>query len=372
MFEQPELKTALTSIKSVINKRERIPILECVLIDGATITATNLGVTVSYTLTTTGPGAVAINHSELSRLVAAGSRGALVHISPDPARNNVARIDIGDISAPLSTLPAENFPRLSAPGPIAGQWTMPAKYLRQILAACGACVSTDETRETRYCLQGVYFHALGGQLAAVATDGHMLAFRGTDLPWDRADNTEGWIMPTSAVMAAQACFGKRPAGNATNATLTLHDEGDNAGRRVSITCGPWSMTTKIIDGQFPAYYNAVPAICTDPDRCCLFDREAVLGAVIRLGKTMPDRVGCVVLDGAAGTITSSPGGTTTTVTLDGGAGIRSGFNWRYLATVLSGFQCQRIAFSQSGSAEPARFGNPDNLDEVAVVMPMRI
>ena len=366
MFEQPELKAALAAIKPAIGKHSKITILNCALIDGATITSTDLDMAISYTLTTTGPGAVAINHTELARLVAAGPRGALVHISPDPALNNVARINIGDISAPLSTLPAEDFPRLSAPGPIAGQWTMPAKYLRQILAACGACVSTDETR---YCLQGVYFHALGGQLAAVATDGHMLAFRGTDLPWDRADNTEGWIMPTSAVMAAQACFGKRPAGNAT---LTLHDEGDNAGRRVSITCGPWSLTTNIIDGQFPAYRNVVPAVCTDPDRCCLFDREAVLGAVIRLGKTMPDRVGCVVLDGAAGTITSSPGGTTTTVTLDGGAGIRSGFNWRYLAAVLSGFQCQRIAFSQSGSAEPARFGNPDNLDEVAVVMPMRI
>jgi len=367
MFEQPELKAALAAIKPAIGKHSKITILNCALIDGATITSTDLDMAISYTLTTTGPGAVAINHTELARLVAAGPRGALVHISPDPALNNVARINIGDISAPLSTLPAEDFPRLSAPGPIAGQWTMPAKYLRQILAACSACVSTDETR---YCLQGVYFHALGGQLAAVATDRHMLAFRSAGLPWAREDATvHGWIMPTNAVKAALAYFGKRPAGNAT---LTLHDEGDNAGRRVSITCGPWSMTTKIIDGQFPAYYKAVPAICTIIDRCSILDRESVLDAVMRIGKTMPRVSECVIIDAGAGTVASHPAGISARVSYAGGTGIRSAFSWRHLVAVLSGFQCQRIAFSQSAPMKPARFDNPDNPDEVAVVMPMHI
>ena len=367
MFEQPELKAALAAIKPAIGKHSKITILNCALIDGATITSTDLDMAVSYTLTTTGPGAVAINHSELSRLVAAGSRGALVHISPDPAINDVARIDIGDISAPLSTLPAENFPRLSAPGPIAGQWTMPAKYLRQILAACGACVSTDETRETRYCLQGVYFHALGGQLAAVATDGHMLAFRGTDLPWDRADNTEGWIMPRDAVKATLAWLGKRPTGDAT---LTLHDKGGNADQRVSITCGPWSLTTKTIDGTFPNYSSVIPGISKNRQQRCNFDRKTMLDVIKQVGKTMPSVSECVILDVKAGTIASRPAGVSARVSYAGGTGIRSAFSWRHLVAVLSGFQCQRIAFSQSASMKPARFDNPDNRAEVSVIVPM--
>ena len=364
MFEQPELKAALAAIKPAIGKHSKITILNCALIDGATITSTDLDMAISYTLTTTGPGAVAINHTELARLVAAGPRGALVHISPDPAINDVARIDIGDISAPLSTLPAEDFPRLSAPGPIAGQWTMPAKDLRQILAACGACTSTEETR---YYLRGVYLHAWRGKLAAAATDGHMLAFRGTDLPWDRADNTEGWIMPRDAVKATLAWLGKRPTGDAT---LTLHDKGGNADQRVSITCGPWSLTTKTIDGTFPNYSSVIPGISKNRQQRCNFDRKTMLDVIKQVGKTMPSVSECVILDVKAGTIASRPAGVSARVSYAGGTGIRSGFNWRYLVAVLEGFQCQRIALSQSASMKPARFDNPDNRAEVSVIVPM--
>ena len=98
----------------------------------------------------------------------------------------------------LQCLPASDFPDLTA-GEFPHRFTLPAVELKRLIDNSQFAISTEETR---YYLNGIYFHTVevGGatMLRAVATDGHRLARVETPAPQGAA-GMPGVIAPRKAV-----------------------------------------------------------------------------------------------------------------------------------------------------------------------------
>ena len=98
----------------------------------------------------------------------------------------------------LTTLPSEDFPVMSD-GDLPHSFTVPARVLRRLIDRTRFAMSTEETR---YYLNGLYFHAADSDgvevLRIVATDGHRLARVEVPIP-DGAAGMPGVIVPRKAV-----------------------------------------------------------------------------------------------------------------------------------------------------------------------------
>ena len=112
-----------------------------------------------------------------------------------------AQISAGRSNFKLPTLPVEDFPTFKMPV----QFTLTAADLRHQIDTTQFAISTEETR---YYLNGIYFHKNdNGALAAVATDGHRLAMTIMDMP-SGADQIPNIILPRKAVAEIRKMIGE--------------------------------------------------------------------------------------------------------------------------------------------------------------------
>jgi len=156
-----------------------------------------------------------------------------------------------DIRAKFRQLiPAEDFPAMKAAGFLNSEGetpsaVIPEAVLHRLLGDTIPCISTEETR---YYLNGIYLHAKeDGCLRGVATDGHRLALRRTDVPFRGLDG----IYHTKAVRILHRAL--REGGN-----REIRVSGTPLKRMVTPTNGDWTIRMKLIDGTFPDYTRVIP------------------------------------------------------------------------------------------------------------------
>lgn len=121
------------------------------------------------------------------------------------------------------------------------------------------------TEATRYYLCGIYLHAVGGKIAACATNGFGLIRPISTIDWPK--DAPAIIVPTAATLEI------------------LKLAGENGGkfkwsdRTLSLSVPGIKYTTKLVDGTFPGYERVVPE---KQDRYLEFDRKELIAALDRL------------------------------------------------------------------------------------------
>ena len=205
VIERGVLLKSLGHVTSVVERRTTIPILSNVLLQARTgslrFNATDLErEVIEQTAADIGQdGAVTVPAHLLHDIVRKLPDGAQVEISRDPERERVT-LSSGHSRFALQSLPAEDFPDLAA-GEMSHEFSMPAHDLKRLIEKTRFAISTEETR---YNLNGIYFHAAETgaagtpALRAVATDGHRLAHIELDLP-EGASGMPGVIIPRKTV-----------------------------------------------------------------------------------------------------------------------------------------------------------------------------
>ena len=179
-IERAALLKALGHIHRIVERRNTIPILSNVLIEAKNgqleLKATDL----DLEATEVAPADVAqagattvsahIFH-DIVRKLADGAQVSLEIVSDTGQmllRSGRSRFN-------LQCLPASDFPDLTT-GDFAHKFDLPAVELRRLIDNAQFAISTEETR---YYLNGIYFHTAESDgktmLRAVATDGHRLA-----------------------------------------------------------------------------------------------------------------------------------------------------------------------------------------------------
>ena len=167
-IDRKALADALSAMKAsggaaIIEKRNTIPILGCVLLDATpdklTLRATDLDVMLSIELpcATDGCGRVAVEFEALHKAVK-GAKGESVRlvelVGADAKTAGRAALQHDGGAATLPTRLADDFPIIREPEGLA-LVAFDAATLKRDLDRAATCISTEETR---YYLNGVFFH----------------------------------------------------------------------------------------------------------------------------------------------------------------------------------------------------------------------
>lgn len=291
-----------------------------------------------------------------------GAKGE-VALTHDPEAKTCS-LELDGMTMRLRTmLPPEDWPaqfhdtmkaRIGAPTVI------PTEKLINALRAARVCVSFEETR---YYLNGAFFHSAEGELKVVATDGHRLAAYDIHIPWD----FPGAIVPRDALVMIDKALGPKAGNQAVTMTLFARGTDMKDVGRIVIEGLDWSITTKTIDGTFPDYTRVVPAPCNDLG--CVMTGTALA----RLYGT--ERTNAVKITPSAGTmeLNNYDGDFTMTAPCTN-TGDPSNLSSFIIALRLLRAFCTispTIQLQGKGQNDPFRvvFSDPDLL---CVVMPMRI
>ena len=278
--ERSALLKSLGHVHRVVERRNTIPILANVLIraEGPTLAlkATDLDLEVIETIaaeaspggSTTVP---AHMFHDIVRKLPEGSQ-IVLEASGDRA---VLSIRAGRSRFTLQTLPESDFPDLAA-GEMSHSFKLAAADLKRLIDKTQFAISTEETR---YYLNGIYFHTAGTaqapMLRAVATDGHRLAQLDLPLP-EGAGGMPGIIVPRKTVGEVQRLI--EDGGGEVTVELSQG--------KIRFTLGDVVLTSKLIDGTFPDYARVIPV---GNDKELVVDKKEFEQAVDRVSTVSSER-----------------------------------------------------------------------------------
>jgi DNA polymerase III subunit beta len=245
-------------------KAKRIVALSAVHIraaDGAMMLTSNIldyAVTVKAEAEIVEPGEIAISLKALSALVAGFPKDVTITIG---ATDKAVTITGDKGRFRLPTIPLDDMPAAPELDHDIGMIELEAADLLRTLTV--ASVASKET--TRYYLAGVFLHTIGGDLIAVATDGHQLMRVAT--PASVFSTDRSCIVPLKAATVIQKILRKTKPEKVTlrrsKALLMM--------KTPDIT-----FITKLIDAEFPAYERIIPEAAANVVTCDNGDLVATL------------------------------------------------------------------------------------------------
>lgn len=250
-----DLGRAVAFARQPVQRGHKIPVLETVLLrfepGRLTVCGTDLDThcEMSVEAECGAPFGFCVTPDHIASVARVAER-ARVEIALDA--DGACKIVAGDFSARFNAIiPDAVFPMLVSPeGDGVATAQIAEREINRMLGDTIPCISTEETR---YYLNGVYMHAKeDGTLRAVATDGHRLALRRSDVAWPKALNG---ILPSRAAQIMH-----RATRGDGNATLTI--AGTDLKQEVTPDSGDWRICYKLIDGTFPDYERVIPKVAS--------------------------------------------------------------------------------------------------------------
>jgi len=368
-IERATLLRAVSQAQSVVERRNTIPILANVLIeaegDSVSFRATDLDIEVvdKAPAQVERAGATTVSAVTLHEIVRKLPDGALVSLTEDGTAGRLT-IEAGRSSFQLQTLPREDFPVMASTD-YAANFTAKAPDLRRLFDKSKFAISTEETR---YYLNGVYFHISEGDngkvLRAVATDGHRLARIDCALP-EGAQDMPGVIVPRKTVGELRKLLDDDDAQIAVSVSET----------KIRFATPEITLTSKVIDGTFPDYTRVIP---TGNTRRMEVDAAEFAKAVDLVATVSSERSRAVKMsldeDRLILSVNAPDSGNAEAELAVAYADekLEIGFNAKYLLEIASQVDRENAVFMFSTPAEPTlmREGNDDSA--IYVVMPMRV
>ena len=368
-IERTALLKALGHVHRIVERRNTIPILANVMLEARdrklTLKATDLDLeaTESAPADIAQEGATTVPAHVIYEIVRKLPEGAQIglEISGDSGQ---LLLRSGRSKFLLQSLPASDFPDLTA-GEFPHRFSVPAVELKRLIDNTQFAISTEETR---YYLNGIYFHCLDvngvAMLRAVATDGHRLARVEMPAP-QGAVGMPGVIAPRKAVGEVQKL---------------LEDMTQEIGVEISATkarfqFGDTVLTTKLIDGTFPDYGRVIPS---NNDKRLVLDKKPFSDAVDRVSTISSERGRAIKLAISEGKMTLSvnnpdSGSASEEIEVDyDSTPIEIGFNARYLLDIANQLSSDTALIKLSDPGSPTIIMDRDGAAALYVLMPLRV
>src|SRR3984893_4926111 len=366
--ERSELLKSLSHVHRVVEPRNTIPILANVLIraDGATLAlkATDLDLEVIETIAAEASpgGSTTVPAHMFHDIVRKLPEGAQIVLEASGDRAVLA-IRAGRSRFTLQTLPESDFPDLAA-GEMSHRFKLAAADLKRLIDKTQFAISTEETR---YYLNGIYFHAAGTAqaptLRAVATDGHRLAQLDLPLP-EGAAGMPGIIVPRKTV----------------GEVLRLIEDGGEvlvelSQGKIRFTLASVVLTSKLIDGTFPDYARVIPV---GNDKELVVDKKEFEQAVDRVSTVSSERGRAVKLSLTNGKLmlsVTNPDSGSAAEEFEveyGSEPLDIGFNSRYLLDIAAQIEGEAAVLKLADPGSPTLIQDRDTKGALYVLMPMRV
>jgi DNA polymerase-3 subunit beta len=366
-IERSAFLKALTHVQSVVERRNTIPILSNVLLQAAQgrlkLTATDLDIEIveSIPAEVARGGAATVPAHMLYDIVRKLPDGAQLELEQATDGQRVS-IFAGRSRFALQALPHEDFPDLAA-GDFPNSFAVAAVDLKGLIEKTRFAISTEETR---YYLNGIYFHEVQalGMLRAVATDGHRLAQAQIARP-EGAKGMPGVIVPRKTVLEVVKLFDG--VDGAVDVALSAS--------KIRFAAGDLVLTSKLIDGTFPDYERVIPR---NNDKKLTLDTAAFAAAVDRVstismekGRAVKLQIGGNKVVLAVNNPDSGSAEEEVVCVYDAGP-IDIGFNARYLMDVAGQIKSDQMEFHLADAGSPTIIRDPADEQALYVLMPMRV
>ena len=241
-MSRAELKNAVSGLSKVVNQRASIPILACVRLDAEgkaiRLTGTDLNQVSTYEIaaeSVSAPVSVLIPLDALQSVLKT-AQGPDIEIEPGKdAVTIVAEVAGQNIGRRVETPDIKDWPELSVP---ADTKPVESGFLARLQQALTFASSDD----SRHLLKSAYLDVDAKKdHRIVATDSRRLSvFTCGILPL-----AESAIVPSTKFL---------------NWTKLEGDTRIGAGKGVfTLRCGPWTYTSKVVEGQYPRWSQVVPS-----------------------------------------------------------------------------------------------------------------
>ena len=365
--ERNDLLKALGHVQSVVERRNTVPILSNVLVQasdgGLRLTATDLDMEVVETA----------HGANIAEEGAATAPAHLLHDIvrklPDGAELRLEQPDEGRLAIitgrsrfMLPALPPQDFPDMTA-GEMTHEFSIPPQDLKFLIERTRFAISTEETR---YYLNGIYFHHVeeDNLLRAVATDGHRLARAEVEAPAG-CEGMPGIIVPRKTVLEL----------------VKLIDAADGdigvsmSEAKIRFSIDGVVLTSKLIDGNFPDYERVIP---TANDKRLEVDTRLFAQAVDRVSTVSSEKGRAVKLamadDRLVLSVNNPEAGSAEEELACSFSGepVEIGFNARYLLDITGQFEGDTTLFLLNDGGSPAIMRDAGGENAIYVLMPMRV
>lgn len=370
-IEKADLQRGLARLQAIVEKRSSMPILANVLVTASgkgdtgrlELAATDLevGIRGSQAAKVQKPGALTISARKLYDIVRE-LPDETIQLEATP--NAYLDIRCGRSRFTLAGTAAEEYPSLPdfAPGRMV---RLQAAVLSQMIEGTMYAASMDETR---YNLNGVYFEVLAetGRIRMVATDGHRLALVERTAGSDVSGLASGVIVPRKGLAELKRLVDEDDADE-----VEIGFEGNSG----LVRKGDVTLVMRLIEGEFPNYKQVIPKQC---DHHLTLSADLLVRALRRVALLSAEHSRAVKVELADGKLqlssrTPDLGEAQEELDVDyAGPTVSIGFNARYLLDCLSALGAKEVRLGLRDGGSPVEVRPTDDLESVAVVMPMRL
>ena len=366
-IEKEVFLKGLARVQGIVEKRNTIPILSNVLIEGADgelhLTATDLevGMKSIYPANIRTPGKVTVSAKKLYEIV---KELPDKEISFNAKDNCWIEVECGKAQFNIVGLSAEEFPDF--PKPNEGNFISLASFLfKEMIEKTFFAVSQDESK---YNLNGIFCQVKENtnKLRLVATDGHRLSMIEKDIEViESLELSRGVILPRKGILELKK-LAEEGEGD-----LQLGFMDNNA----VISKNKTVIIMRLIDGEFPDYDRVIPktneqqaTIAVDPFLHAL-RRMIIVSSEKSRGVKMNFKTDLLEVS------SSNPelGDAREELTIEyKGPEISVGFNARYLLDILQVQDQEYIRMILKDNLSPGLIKPVDEDGYLAVIMPMRL
>jgi DNA polymerase III subunit beta len=370
-IDKLDLQRGLARLQAIVEKRSSMPILANVLATATgkgesgrlELAATDLevGIRGSQAAKVQKPGAVTISARKLYDIVRELPDEP---IQLEATANSYLDIRCGRSHFTLAGTDAAEYPSLPefAPGKMV---RLQAAVLSQMIEGTMYAASLDETR---YNLNGVYFEVVPetGRIRMVATDGHRLALVERTAGSDVSGLASGVIVPRKGLAELKRLVDEEDADE-----VELSFEGNSGLARK----GDVTLVMRLIEGEFPNYKQVIPK---QSDHHLTISGELLTRALRRVALLSAEHSRAVKLELSDGKVqlsskTPDLGEAQEEIDVDyAGPSVSIGFNARYLLDCLNALGAKEVRLGLRDGGSPVEVRPTDDLESVAVVMPMRL
>ena len=363
-FSKEDLLEGLQTVQGVTAGRNSLPILSNVLITAAAdtiqIAATDLEVSIQVNVSGViiDEGGITADSRKLSEIVRALPDN---EVTLTTTANDRIQIACGDGVYTIIGLPFEDFPEL----PLANDkyFVMDGDFVGEMIDKTVFSASGDESR---YFLNGLYFHLTNEITEIVATDGRRLALASSKDMTLETEEPIGVIVPLKTVKEVSRIFG--------------HSDDEV---RISVLEGQIIfadedviLASRLVEGDFPKYDMIIPK---DHQTTITLNKDALLGALRRVAVLANPRTFSLRLD-VSGSIarvsTQTPelGEAYETVEIIEGEGdLAIAFDSRFIVEAVSNINSTDIDILLKDPLSSALLKPAGNdREHICLIMPMRL
>jgi DNA polymerase-3 subunit beta len=354
----------LQSIIGAVEKRHTMAVLSNVLLTVTSgtlkLTATDLELELVATLPVKaeGDGAITVPARKFVDICRGLPDQAVINISSD----NTGKVTIksGRNRFVLSSLPATDFPSFDS------DFTNEPLLVSQkaFLTILRQTSFSMAQQDVRYFLNGMLLEVKGGQLRAVATDGHRLATADVRLSAPSALEKQV-IIPRKAVLELiRLC-----EENDQNVSILLGDH------HIRVSVPHLTITSKLIDGRYPDYTRVIPA---KGQNILTVDRDQLKQALSLVAILSNEKYRAVRLrfdQGVLGLAANNPEQEQAENEMEvhyEGKPLEVGFNVGYMLDILGVLPAGMLEVSLVNANSSALLHQKGNDKSMYVVMPIRL